>query len=68
MNAIRKAGILATFIGLLAVGAFELDSDANARSPRATPDIGLECGSACFADIARFATPVGDGLVVLNLF
>ena len=67
MNALSKTGILATLIGLLAFGAFSLDSDADARSQKTTGDTGVECSSLCSADMTRFAYPVGDGLVVLML-
>jgi len=67
MNTLRKAGILATLAGLLALGAFNLNSDADARSQRTAGDTGVECSSTCYADMTKFAYPVGDGLVVLML-
>lgn len=67
MNTLRKIGILATLVGLLAVGTLSLDSDADARSQKMTGDTATECSSPCSADISKFAYPVGDGLVVLML-
>ena len=67
MYTFRKVGIFATLIGLLALGAFSLDSDADARSQKTTGDAGAECSSPCSADMTRFAYPVGDGLVILML-
>jgi len=65
MDAIRKAGILVTIVGLLALGAFKLDSDADARSHGTATDITMECGSPCSVDMTKFATPLGDGLFAL---
>jgi hypothetical protein len=65
LNAIRKAGIRATIVGLLALGGFKLDSDVYARSHGTAADTGVECGAPCSVDMTKFATPVGDGLVAL---
>jgi len=65
MNAIRKAGTLVTIVGLLALGTFKLDSDANGRSHGTAADIAMECGSACSVDMTKFAIPLGDGLITL---
>ena len=63
MNTFKKVGILATLIGLVALGGIKVDSDADAQ-PRTAADT-LECGFLCSADMAKFYTPVGDGLVVM---
>ena len=65
MNAIRKPGILVTIVGLLALGGFKLDSDADARLHGTAADIAMECVSPCSVDMTKFAIPVGDGLVAL---
>ena len=65
MNTLSKIGILATLVGLLAVGTLSLDSDADARSQKTTGDTAAECSSPCSADMTKFAYPVDDGLVVL---
>jgi len=67
MNTIKKTGILATVMGLLALAWVHLDSDADARTQRMTGDTGMECSSPCSLDMTRFAYPVGDGLVVMTL-
>jgi len=64
MNTFKKAGILATIIGFVGLAGIKLDSDADAQ-PRTTAGTPIGCGYLCSADMAKFATPVGDGLVVL---
>jgi len=66
MNTFKKAGILATIIGFVGLAGITIDSDADAQS-RTTAGTPVECGFLCSADMVKFATPVGDGLVVLML-